>query len=300
VRIDFNTRQDIHIQLEGYRYSMAFVRQFVDENGMAGKNKYGKVIPAKKQKKQLDESKLLQHIGRLNLRSKDEYKSWCSLHGFSKNLDKTDVQRLWEMRKHAQNLSVERLRQHSKEGKLRVQILKISNGEVNPLNIRSDVLLEVHNGFKRCHVPKVLLETLLYLERCSKLMSDPQFVRGVVALVSHHARWKRPIDKWRPQKHNAYRQFSSLSRHLLADYEVPVFMDSAWLSSKKRHQNWFIHIGDGANIRTAEELPIKLTKKMAHHYLQAPTGYTVLSALRWAQVKALGGDKKLSDDSFCR
>lgn len=151
------------------------------------------------------------------------------------------------------------------------------------------------DGFKKSQKPEVLLESLLYLERWSKLISDPEYVRGIVALVAHHTSWKRPLNKWRPQKHNVRRQFASLSRYLLAHYDVPAFMDSVWFSGKRKQQAWFIHVGSGNNIRTAEALPVSLTKKMAHHYLQAPDGYSVLTAFRWAQVKSVGGDNALSD-----
>ena len=128
------------------------------------------------------------------------------------------------------------------------------------------------------------------------MISEPQYVQGVVALVSHYASWKRPIHQWKSRKHSAHRQFRALTRYLLADYDVPDFMDSVWFSAREKYQNWFIHVGSGCNIRTAEALPITMTKKMAHHYLQAPANYSVLAAFRWAQVQSLGGDKCLSDE----
>ena len=208
---------------------------------------------------------------------------------------KSDQQRERELIKHAEILSVQRLRQHSRESKLRLQILKISKEKVNPTEHGSELLVEIADGFKKCRKPKILLETLLYLERCSKVLSDPQHIRGVVALVSHKASWKRALNQWRPHKHNARRQFASLTRHLLADYDVPKFMDDVWFSGRKKQQSWFIHIGSGHNIRTAEALPVGLTKKMAHHYLQAPERYNVLTAFRWAQIQSLGGDTSLCD-----
>jgi len=211
---------------------VVFVRRYVDGNDMARKNKYGKLVQKKENEKQYGEVKLLRHIARLNLRTKDDYKAWCAQHGFSGSLKKTDLQRQTERQKYAQTVSIQRLRQHSRERKLRAQILKISNGDVNSQALASDVLVEIHNGFRKCRAPDVLLQTLLYLERYSNLLSEKQHVQGVVALVSHHSSWKRPVQQWRPKKHSAHRQFSALSRYLLADYDVPVFMDNVWFSTR--------------------------------------------------------------------
>ncbi len=246
-------------------------------------------------KARINEATLLRHIARLNLRTKEDYKSWCTLHGFSASLVKTDTQRQREREKHAQNASLQRLRQHSSESKLRFQIMKFSSGELTHPPPKCELLVEISVGFKKCRNPKVLLDTLLHLERRSKLMSDAQYIRGIVALVAHYPGWKRPLDQWRPMQHNVRRQFGSLARHLLTSFDVPAFMDSVWFSGRKKHQDWFIHIGSGHNIRTADGLPVPLTKKMAHHYLQAPDRYTVLTAFRWAQVQSLGGDSCLSD-----
>ena len=92
---------------------------------------------------------------------------------------------------------------------------------------------------------------------------------GIAALANHHESWIRSVETWQVKKHNRDRQFSELARHLLAAYEVPLFMDRVWFNGNVVHQNWFKHIGTGQNIRTAPDIPIPLTKKMAHHFLKA-------------------------------
>ena len=82
-------------------------------------------------------------------------------------------------------------------------------------------------------------------------------------------------------------------RHLLALYDVPAFMDSAWFT-QTRTQLWFRHIGRGGNLRTAKRLPFRITKKMAHYFLQAPADYTVEQAIRWGQVHGLGGSARVA------
>src|SRR5918997_6500639 len=58
----------------------------------------------------------------------------------------------------------------------------------------------------------------------------PRYADALLALSAHRRDWVRPLDAWRARSHNARRQFASLLRHLLARYEVPAFLDSAWLA----------------------------------------------------------------------
>lgn len=106
------------------------------------------------------------------------------------------------------------------------------------------------------------------------------------------------IDTWKPLSHNSFKNLVSLIHHLFSKYKVPSFMNKAWFSGlynqdQFRNQvyiNWFVHIGSGKNIRTAEDLPTPLTKKMAHYFLQAPKNSGILEAIRWGQTLSLGGD----------
>ncbi len=120
---------------------------------------------------------------------------------------------------------------------------------------------------------------------------------GLLDLALHHADWLRPVEKWFPVKQNAWPQFSSLANHLLARYPVPAFMTSVWFEQPHgqnlpQHE-WFKHLGRGQNIRTAS-LPLHLTKAMAHQFTQAPHHLSAVQAIRWAQVRGLGGSKALA------
>jgi PcfJ-like protein len=125
----------------------------------------------------------------------------------------------------------------------------------------------------------------------------PQFAQALLALSAHAKRWVRQPEGWEPRSHNAYRQFHSLVRHLTARYDVPTFLNTAWLEGLTTkgvvHQRWFLHVAQGQNIRTADGLPVPLTKKQAHLYLEAPDDFDVLTAFRWAQILDLGGDERL-------
>jgi hypothetical protein len=84
-------------------------------------------------------------------------------------------------------------------------------------------------------------------------------------------------------------------RHLLARYPVPAFIDAAWMrrdEAAELYREWFVRIGRGESIRGAER-PIRLTRRIAHHFLRAPDEYGIEQALRWGQIHALGGDRRL-------
>ena len=61
-----------------------------------------------------------------------------------------------------------------------------------------------------------------------------------------------------------------------------------------QRQEWFIHIGAGGNIRAADT-PIKLTRRMAHAFPEAPRGNSLERNLRWAQVVGMGGSERLAN-----
>jgi len=152
-------------------------------------------------------------------------------------------------------------------------------------------------------------QLLLSLENCrSKLLeagSDgtSPYAHGIVNLAWHQSSWLRTPETWKCRHKNKNRQFASLIRHLLGTYDVPSFMDKAWLVSPghlnvvsgngaSAHRSWWLWVAKGNNIRKAPNLPIPLTKKMAHHFLRAPTSYAVEEALRWGQIHALGGNER--------
>lgn len=121
---------------------------------------------------------------------------------------------------------------------------------------------------------------------------------ALLALSAHWRAWVRKPGTWMPRTHNTGRQFHSLVRHLVALYDVPGFLNSAWLEGLTPagvvQQGWFIHVAQGENLRTAKALPIPLTRRQAHLYLQAPGDFDVMSAFRWAQVLDMGGDERLA------
>lgn len=238
---------------------------------------------------------LINHIKQLNLSSVKEYVAWCKEHHFSSALHKSQSTLYKEIEYHNSQLALKKLKKHKKENNLRHLIQEIYDKKIAFEQLDSDLLKLIYHHFKQKDYSKVLLNALLYLESESALFKDISYIEGIIALTDQSHRWIRPLQKWKPKSHNSQRQFSALARHLLAHYDVPIFMDKAWFGNNSKKQDWFIHIGNGKNIRTAQGLPVPLTKKMAHHFLTAPESYTIEAAFRWSQIHALGGDKRLSE-----
>jgi hypothetical protein len=147
---------------------------------------------------------------------------------------------------------------------------------------------------------EVLRTLLTFCRSESDLLTDQgasHFANALLALSAHRNDWVRPLEGWRARSHNARRQFQALVRHLIARYDVPAFMDAAWLEGLTpegvRHQGWYKHIGSGQNIRTANDLPVALTKKQAHHFLGTPDDLDIVSGFRRALIIDLGGDERL-------
>jgi hypothetical protein len=116
-------------------------------------------------------------------------------------------------------------------------------------------------------------------------------------LATRQRHWIRPCETWRPPLSNLRTAFRSLAHHLLTNYPVPGFMDSAWdLAAGPeafRQQSWFIRMGRGTALR-ALNLPLVLTRNMEHHVRQAADHYTANQALRYGEVRGIGGSEELA------
>jgi hypothetical protein len=179
---------------------------------------------------------------------------------------------------------------------LHATILRIYSGNVTKDDLRLETAQAIYSSFeaKNTDADK-LVRYYLHVEAKSNLLEMVSCVNSVVNMAEKIQEWLRPIEAWKPRSYNPRKQLSSLARHLWANYDVPLFMDWAWTDGGEQERDWFRHIGIGKNIRTADNLPVKLTKQEAHHFLEAPATYSIHSAFRWAQVRALGGNKALAD-----
>ncbi len=263
-------------------------------------------------KKQV-EAETIEHVKLLGLETVLEYQAWCREQGLSDAVHKSTRQRQKELelaRRHEGEAALSEARHQNRRPEEAIR--RIYRGESTGEGPSRPELQKVEAAFETLGgdrgARKALLTLLLHAEGHSDLFdAEPAlarlgqregntYVEGLGALAGCHRQWIRKVEDWQPPSHNSRRQFGALARHLLAKYDVPVFMDSAWFhedpEAAHRQQDWFRHIGMGGNIRAAD-VPVRLTKKMAHLFLQAPDDYGVDEAIRWGQILGLGGDELL-------
>ncbi len=240
-------------------------------------------------------SGMKRHFVQLGLFSIEEYKMWCREHNLSCGLNKSSRQLRDELDLITTKNLVRLMTAEKKSRNLKEIIPQIHNGELTADEIRNDIAREIAQVFQNNGQSDVLVNLMMHLEENSELFEDRSYIKAMHSISKYVDRWIRPIDTWRVKRHNRNRQFADLLRHLFAVYDIPLFMDSVWLTDNSSHHEWYIHIGSGQNIRSAPDLPVTLTKKMAHHFLSSPKHYTVEEAIRLGQVHALGGDKRLME-----
>jgi hypothetical protein len=261
-----------------------------------------------------EEAELLEHARALGLATLDEYAAWCRAHDLSAATRKTRQQRQQERRladRERGRSALAEARRHSRRPGETIQA--IERGQVARDELRSRALERIFDLFAAlgpvAPAREALLRLLLHVEARAKLLAtEPVFrhlgnepgnsyLEALATLAGHHRDWLRPVEEWRPDSHSPRRQFGSLARHLLGRYPVPAFMDAAWFVGNRveaaHQQGWFRHIGVGQNIRTAAGVPFPLTKRMAHHFLEAPDDSPIEAALRWGQVLGMGGEEPL-------
>lgn len=263
------------------------------------------------EKRQATQAGLSAHLKALGLDSIKAYRTWCRSNNLSESLQKSSTQRRKEL-KNKSRIDFENSAKDSIDlkGNSAGIIREIGAGRLEKNQITHPGLRKVFDLianscqsdgrrqlFTRVLIAAVHQGDFLDLNPVIELFGHAKgntLLDGLYAITGHEDRWIRAPESWQPAHRSLHRRFSELVRHIFAHYSVPTFMDSAWFAGDHGNdqQRWFIHLGQGGNIRTAA-LPIAYTKKMSHLFLQAPNNYAVIHALRWGQILALGGSKEL-------
>jgi len=145
------------------------------------------------------------------------------------------------------------------------------------------------------HLKNLLKDVLIYLDSNTGLIDDEANIQAVYNIVKYRSYWQNDIYKWKPVGKTTGGQIKELVRYLFCQYDIPAFMFNAFYEEKNLlHINWLLHLGSGRKVKEMMDVPIPFTQKTGHYFLHAPANYTIAEALRWAQVKALGGDDKLA------
>lgn len=250
------------------------------------------------------------HLAALGFERVNAYLVWCKKNGYAASLEKSLDQLSAELSSFAATKKLSRAKAIAKLSRHPLRAIEAAcRGELCAEETRNpklqllceaiqadDVSTEIRAELPRLlatlgRKPRFLLDSVAFGDH-----SYP-YLKAVIILLDHRARWLRSMETWKPTSHNKRKQFAELVRHLLVKFDVPLFMDAVWFNkeqNKRPYQEWFIRLGLGGNIRN-EATPIQLTKKMAHFFMQAPSNFTVEQALRWGQVRGLGGDPRLAN-----
>ena len=177
-------------------------------------------------------------------------------------------------------------------------IIQLYNGERLDKFFSTDKRIwKIYSCFNRIQKGlKILLkDVLIYLDNNSGLIDNEKNIQAVYNMVSHRVYWRNDIYKWKPCSKSADAQMKELVNYLFCQYSIPAFMYKAFFEEKDTIQiNWSIHLASGRKVKEMRDVPIPFTQKTGHYFLHAPANYSIAEALRWAQVKALGGDDKLA------
>ena len=60
-------------------------------------------------------------------------------------------------------------------------------------------------------------------------------------------------------------------------------------------QRWYLHLAAGGSLRDCD-LPIPFTKRMCHFFCRTPKHLNLKQAIRWSQIRGLGGPEGLAED----
>ncbi len=259
------------------------------------------------------------HVRDLNVGTVSEYKLWCRLHGFVITLHKGAAQREQEMQTaqrerldallHASAQAARNIA--SAEKRPQAWIRAIFAGQADEAQLPSAFLKRLY-AFVRAEKNRDTRRTFEYLLLtvsgtarellnvddlpCPGAQIGMTYLHGLLALARRGDEWQRDLADWKPARWKVRRLFASLARHLLARYPVPAFMDRAWFeggAQGAQQQRWFLHVASGGNLR-AVDTPIPLTKRASHYVLRAPADFTFEAALRWGQVRGMGGTERLA------
>ena len=227
----------------------------------------------------------------------DEYHRWCAAHGFRARTDKTHAEMEAELRALAADKAhiQQQARVHQNPRKL---IEAVCSGRIgSPALQERPHLQRFCRAIETSRTGGRSREALAVLLR--KVHDEADFLFN-----SRNFRGAMPLHRRADQAQRSPRIVDPPARGLAAvDTQRPPAVCFAGAPSagtlsgaclhgsgmvSKRYgsqklRDWFVHIGDGKNIRSAGT-PIPLTKLMAHHFMQAPDEITIEGALRWGQI----------------
>ncbi len=245
------------------------------------------------------------HILRLGFADRRAYFRWCHRNGFKQVFKKSLQERQTEIalrERELQNRAQEVRVHHNPVAFIREACHKRVQTEQMSRRVWRSIAENLAFDDANTEFQNGLAEFLIWLHKKSDFLLAQEggwcpYLRAATRLYLYRKSWVREPKAWQPRSYNPDKQFASLAQHLFVRYPVPSFMEAAWFDTRDDgalKRRWYIHLAVGQNMRAAPELPVPLTKMVAHYFIQAPSSCGILEAFRWAQVRALGGDERLA------
>jgi hypothetical protein len=141
---------------------------------------------------------------------------------------------------------------------------------------------------------------LILLEKNTQLFEYSKLIEAVYNICGYHKQRVRDISSWNITTDNAEQQLYCLAKHMFDMHgDVPDFLNKYWMSSYHRqdintpYRLLYIYLGSGKGITKYNELPVKVTSKLAKHFLAAPETCTYKNAIIYANIMSIGGSNEM-------
>ena len=264
-----------------------------------------------------NDSAFRRHLAALQLDSVDAYRKWCRDRGLSRKLHKDWKRRAHELYIAKSDAAQRRLRATKNQRRHPLATLhaicegRINSGQITHSALRPlAVAIEAEtveppvNRGALCQLVTHLFKSRANFFRTGNAISrfgsadGNTYLEALVTMSRYANVWIRPVTTWQGRTRTSKRQFHLLANHLFVAYDMPDFFHNVWFAGwdleSALHREWYLHVAAGNNIRKCRT-DIQMTKRMAHFFVQAPASLSVQEALRWSQVRGLGGGPALAN-----
>lgn len=144
------------------------------------------------------------------------------------------------------------------------------------------------------------------VERYTKILHEVRdgqhkVVPYLIDVAGRNATWIRQPEDFRPRTSRGKDQLVELVRYLFESYRVPSWLRRAIAPKRGRPARapafgWYVHLAQGRNLRSAPELPLRLTRRAAHEALSAPARFRPQHALLYGCLQATNTPRRVRDE----
>jgi len=164
----------------------------------------------------------------------------------------------------------------------------------------------IHRAYAQLASDPITSETFQQLLLCARMRAKQLFsapitngrhlgVDALLNLARFHEVHLRPVHAWQEAPLSWRPAIASLAHHLTGRYPIPAFMASVWHATDAfadSRRSWVIAHAGGASFRSLP-LPIVMTRKMEHIFLASQHHLPLTTAIRRAELIALGMPTRL-------